>query len=66
LALKEVLGVQPKTAIAALQAEIVANGLAEDAVRVLPISVRDQRMTAIFSVSERELVAIVPVTLLAQ
>lgn len=65
-ALKEVGNVQPSAAVATLRAEVAARGLEEGAVRVLPISVRDQRMTAVFSADDKTLLAIVPVTLLAQ
>lgn len=65
-ALKDVASIQPADAVATLRAELAAHDLDEAAVKVLPVTVRDQRMTAVFSLDGEALLAIVPVTLLAQ
>ena len=65
-AMRKVVDVQPVEAVSELQSALIARGWSLDHVAVLPIMVRDQRMTAVFAGTTPELVDIVPVTLLAQ
>lgn len=65
-ALRTVDELKPSAVADAVAAELDAIGLKREAVRVMPVTVREQRMTAVFSVATNEFLAIVPVVLLAE
>lgn len=65
-AMRHAANVLPATAAVELTSLLPARGWPLEQVMVLPIMVRDQRMTAVFMLPAHELVDIVPVTLLAQ
>jgi hypothetical protein len=65
-AVRTVATAQPTAAAAELSALLAAQQLDADAVRLLPITVRDQRMTAVFAQDSDELLAIIPVAILAR
>lgn len=65
-ALRAVDELKPKAVADEVAAKLSAIGIERDAVRVLPVTVRDHGMTAVFSVATNEFLAIVPVTVLAE
>lgn len=58
--------VMPATSATLITNELNARGIAIDTVKVLPMRVRDQKMTGVFAGDKPELIAILPVALAAR